>query len=64
MMSSITFPCKCKIRYDLNDKVQKIEYCNLHKKLHNGRLDLDQNALNLEDQIFEEIVYRDLVDEH
>jgi len=58
-MSSTKFPCGCKIDYDQNDVVLNIRYCNKHQKLHNPKINIDDNAMNLEDEIFEELTYAD-----
>jgi len=54
-MSSTMFPCGCKVRYQ-EEKAQKIEYCGKHQKLYNKNLSLDQNAGNLEDQIYDDLI--------
>ena len=53
-MSSTKFPCGCKIEYDINDVVVNVEYCDKHEKLCNDRLNIEDNASNLEDQIYKE----------
>lgn len=58
-MSSIKFPCGCIIDYDKNDIVVSIKYCNKHQKLNDPGVSIDDNALNLEDQISEELAYDD-----
>ena len=52
-MSSIGFPCGCKIEYDINDKVINIMYCDSHESyMYNPKLSFEDNARNLEDEIF------------
>ena len=62
-MSSTKFPCGCKVEYDINDIVVNIKYCSGHQKLYNSKMSLDSNALNLEDEIFDEFIETEFNDD-
>ena len=62
-MSSINYPCNCRIEYDINDVVINIQYCPAHQHIRNSKLSLDDNALDLEDEIFTDCLSREIDDD-
>lgn len=55
------YPCGCKIEWNENSgNAENIHYCKKHSKLKNSNLSKNENALNLEDAIYDDYEDEDI----